>query len=89
MSNGRSCRVAFSARATSPRSIKVVLQQHQGGTGYGLGHAAAVSTTWTRFTIDFQVSGIAAGNDPDARLTFWLAAGTSTVDLDDVVLTCA
>jgi hypothetical protein len=89
ISNGMACHVAVRARSSATRTIKVVLQQHLGGTGYGLSFAVTAGPTWARYETAFQVAGVAAGGDPDARLTFWMGSGGSgAVDLDDITFMC-
>jgi hypothetical protein len=88
VANGMQCRLAITARASAPRSIRVVVQQDQGGISYAQA-SLALATGWSTTVVALPISAVPGGADPDARFTLWLAdGGAGTVDFDGLSLTC-
>jgi hypothetical protein len=78
-------RLSFAAYSNSGHGFDVVLQQHGSPyTNYGLNKHIALSTGWSRYTVDFTSSISSAVSD--GRLTFLL--GSSAVSGDQYWIDC-
>jgi len=81
---GTSYDLTFSARASAPWEVGLVLQK--GATdwhGYGLSRVVEIGTTWQSFTITFEANETAS----DGRLGFELGTLTGSVWIDGATMT--
>jgi len=74
-------RVAFSARASSPRSVSVEVCHSEPYRGYGSARFE-IGETWQ----DHQFIFVAPADDDQVRLSFQLGEATGTVWISDVIL---
>ena len=84
VTQGQTYDLTFSARATAPWQLGVNLQKGADDwRNYGLSRSVEVGTTWSAFTVSFEVNETAS----DARLGFELGSAVGSVWIDGVTLT--
>jgi hypothetical protein len=79
---GQPITLTFFARASSPRTINVMLEKNYGFYNAYFNHAFKITTVWTQYTLTYTPTV----SDSNTMFTFNLAQATGDVWLDNAVL---